>query len=281
MWNFLPYSPRKSVPWRGIDLLLILFIYVFLQILVGLAVLPHFDANTLTAVPETSIAENEEIAQAHQIARMIILGQNYPFVFWLAFFAGVIVIPISEEFLFRLIFQGFLEKTEKHLHKNLFLALPRGAIAIISLSAFFALLHVRSTENDVTNLDKVGDLNMLVSQMFVYLVFHMIFVASVSLYLIFARNATLDDLGIRMSKITDDITIGFAAAVLIIPPIIAFISVLNTIDPKIVWDPIPIFFLSLGLGFLYFRTHRIIPGIIVHCLLNGISFFYVCAKVMG
>lgn len=33
--------------------------------------------------------------------------------------------------------------------------------------------------------------------------------------------------------------------------------------------PIPLFFLSIGLGFLYQRTGRLVPAIIVHMLLNG------------
>ncbi len=36
-------------------------------------------------------------------------------------------------------------------------------------------------------------------------------------------------------------------------------------------DPIPLFVLACGLGWLYQRTHRVIPCIVVHMLLNGIS----------
>lgn len=36
-------------------------------------------------------------------------------------------------------------------------------------------------------------------------------------------------------------------------------------------DPIPLFFLALGLGYLYRQTHRILPCITVHFLLNGMS----------
>lgn len=34
-------------------------------------------------------------------------------------------------------------------------------------------------------------------------------------------------------------------------------------------DPIPLFILALGLGFLYRRTQRIVPSIVVHALLNS------------
>lgn len=36
-------------------------------------------------------------------------------------------------------------------------------------------------------------------------------------------------------------------------------------------DPIPLFFFGLGLGYLYRRTHRIWPGVVVHMLLNALS----------
>jgi membrane protease YdiL (CAAX protease family) len=36
-------------------------------------------------------------------------------------------------------------------------------------------------------------------------------------------------------------------------------------------DPIPLFFLAIGLGYLYRQTHRITPSMTVHFLLNGAS----------
>jgi membrane protease YdiL (CAAX protease family) len=36
-------------------------------------------------------------------------------------------------------------------------------------------------------------------------------------------------------------------------------------------DPIPLFFLALGLGYLYRQTHRITPSMTVHFLLNAAS----------
>jgi membrane protease YdiL (CAAX protease family) len=35
--------------------------------------------------------------------------------------------------------------------------------------------------------------------------------------------------------------------------------------------PLPLFFLALGLGYLYQRTHRLWPSVLVHCLLNTSS----------
>lgn len=38
-------------------------------------------------------------------------------------------------------------------------------------------------------------------------------------------------------------------------------------------DPIPLFFLALGLGYLYQRTHRALPCIMLHMMVNGTSMF--------
>lgn len=37
------------------------------------------------------------------------------------------------------------------------------------------------------------------------------------------------------------------------------------------WAPVPLFFLSLALGWLYQRTHRLLPSLVVHVCLNGCS----------
>jgi membrane protease YdiL (CAAX protease family) len=36
-------------------------------------------------------------------------------------------------------------------------------------------------------------------------------------------------------------------------------------------DPIPLFLLAVGLGYLYRQTHRLLPSVTVHFLLNGMS----------
>jgi membrane protease YdiL (CAAX protease family) len=36
-------------------------------------------------------------------------------------------------------------------------------------------------------------------------------------------------------------------------------------------DPIPLFIVALVLGYLYQRTHRIWPGVVLHATLNGVS----------
>lgn len=46
-------------------------------------------------------------------------------------------------------------------------------------------------------------------------------------------------------------------------------------------DPIPLFFFALGLGWIYRGTGRVLPGILVHFLLNFWTLFVLLAKIYG
>ena len=47
-----------------------------------------------------------------------------------------------------------------------------------------------------------------------------------------------------------------------------FVSVL---PEYIAPDPFPLFFFAVALGAVYYRTHRIVPVIVLHAVLNGTS----------
>ena len=42
-------------------------------------------------------------------------------------------------------------------------------------------------------------------------------------------------------------------------------------------DPVPLFSLALILGYVYQRTHRIVPSMVTHASFNGMSLFALCA----
>ncbi len=54
-------------------------------------------------------------------------------------------------------------------------------------------------------------------------------------------------------------------------PILVSAAIFGLMDLGNGPSPIPLFFLALGLGYLYQRTHRILPCIVVHMLLNGMT----------
>ncbi len=54
-------------------------------------------------------------------------------------------------------------------------------------------------------------------------------------------------------------------------PVVASSSIFAALHVSHGPDWVPLFFLALGLGYLFRQTHRLLPGIIVHLLLNAVS----------
>jgi membrane protease YdiL (CAAX protease family) len=53
-------------------------------------------------------------------------------------------------------------------------------------------------------------------------------------------------------------------------PVFGLQWALKSVFPEhIAPDPIPLLLFASVLGFLYFRTHRIVPSIVLHMALNG------------
>ncbi|MDG2207879.1 MAG: CPBP family intramembrane metalloprotease, partial [Pirellulales bacterium] len=135
---------------------------------------------------------------AHPIEKMMLSNPSTGVLFW-AFCTAVIAAPLVEEFLFRVILQGWLEK------------------AFVRTKRF---AEAQTAGEEVTE-------EQLSSQ---------------------SPNTTFMWQPIVLSSIT------FALPHAGHGP-----------------DPIPLFFLAMVLGYLYAKTHRILPGIVVHMALNGTS----------
>ena len=116
---------------------------------------------------------------------LIELAIRQPSQLWLIGFCAVLVAPLVEEFFFRVVLQGWLERRQRSVPREdrLLPMLPTGVLPIVVSSFLFAAMH--------------GDQ----------------------------------------------------------------------------WPaPVPLFFLALVLGYLYHQTHRLLPSLVVHALLNGSTF---------
>jgi membrane protease YdiL (CAAX protease family) len=69
------------------------------------------------------------------------------------------------------------------------------------------------------------------------------------------------------SSAHDTVDIGLARAIPIVSSALIFALLHVGHGPA----PLPLFFLALGLGYLYQRTHRLWPSVLIHCLLNTSS----------
>ena len=250
-------SEKKSVPWKGWEVLLFLVIWFVAQIVCGImgAVVGHFASPSQPLEPSAVMEQKDH---GHPIAQLIEYGKNSPVVLLVAFFVGVVVAPLIEEFLFRLLLQGWLEAKLSHYR------IPcASGVAIVTASFFFALLHT-------------GDSDTIAGQvlffMFAFSIVSGLLITALGItYLVLMRNVRKTDLfGTEPFFRPRFFTLaGYCFVALLF--IYGISGILDWWYPTSNTDPIPIFFFSLLLGTLYSKTQNIAYCILLHACLNATS----------
>jgi membrane protease YdiL (CAAX protease family) len=148
---------------------------------------------------------------------------------------AVIVAPVVEELIFRVLLQGWLEKVAR----------TRTAAAAHSNHDLADEIVVAEVVDKQSNLASPGQL----------------------------ESSTLITLEGRLTE-KRDMGTSFEETPITVPPLWpVFVSaaVFALMHLGHGPDPIPLFLLAIGLGYLYRQTHRIVPSMTVHFLLNGLS----------
>ena len=296
----VPHQPRRPVPWDLRDLLLIGIAYVTMQLAAGLAVGPQALprsiarlliastlANVLTLVCALVILIHRAGATAADLGlpgrrgpRDMKLGvlaflalvvpvfalnalmahlletpyehpvknllENQPTVANLllcTLLAGVVA-PVVEEVLFRLVLQGWLERVECRLLGDSIKAEAAVEDAAEEEGEFSPAC---GAADDVTELAELDDANPYAATM--------------------PERAELSGESEPPAEMRGELP-GYPRGLV---PVLCS----STLFALAHWGhgaaPIPLFALALGLGYLYLRTHRVLPCILVHLLLNGTS----------
>ncbi len=302
----LPYEPRRLVPWSGVDLLLIVAVYLLAQVIAQTAAarwagLPQlaegekFDARatfvllaahlvgnliTLTIalcllVLRAGASLRDLGIEAARIAADLKCGvvaflaagplvyavqalvvqwipYEHPLVdamqkqpaaatLWVVSLSAVVVAPLFEEFIFRVILQGWLEKLETALVlRARGLRLPVG---IAAGSATTGQSFPESSPSDNPYQPPHADIT------------------------IGASDEPREE-AVATAIDVHDGPLGLPLGLLpILSTSLLFAGIHFGQGPA----PIPLFLLSLVLGYLYQRTHRVLPSLVVHALLNGVS----------
>lgn len=274
------YEPRTPVPWNGWDVFGLFLLCNFIILATTICVVSlkpsRFLSEPLAVQEHSAETETEkELRKAHPITQLIVKGFHEPRLLLVAFFAAVFAAPIGEEFLYRLLLQGYLEKREAWVRRRLrglSLPIPRRLFSLVLPAAFFAMLHFRTEAEKLPSAERLYEIFLASS------IGYGIFLALASAYLVFFRGATAKDLGIEVRKIPRDLCEGMKYALFLIPPLLLLSGALDVLlkDVGITPDPIPLFFFALGVGFLYFRTHRIVPSITLHMAQNAFAFTATC-----
>jgi membrane protease YdiL (CAAX protease family) len=258
----LPFAPRRPVPWRGGHVVLIFVVSLALGVGIQAADAKLFDLPRAAAPAEGAIQ-----VPATENPVLLLLRRSPTWgTLLLCGVAAVIVAPIVEEVLFRLVLQGWLEAVERRWRRR-FPAVRRlipGMVPVVAVSLLFGALHYRppTAQTDPRYLAHLlaGDA--------VARVLALAFALGV---LWFDAGARAVDLGWVRKRVWGDAALG-VLAFFAVGVVIYFVSDrLNARFPANVADPLTLFLFSLILGTLYYRTHRIVPVIALHMALNFTS----------
>jgi membrane protease YdiL (CAAX protease family) len=259
----LAYQARRPVPWRGGQVLAAFVVLEFPLLSVLLA--------SMFWAPETAsqspLQPGEEVDVEHPI--LDLLAADSSLAAWLLCALVVVVVaPIVEEFMYRVVLQGWLEAEERRARRRI-PALRRllpGVAPIVVVSLLFGLRHFRVATPPMDP----GDLML---SLIVQAVWSLTAFACALGIVRIGSDTTAADLGFVPQKLLADVGLGLVVFVAIAAPVISLQYFMARLVPtsSVAPDPVPLFFLALALGTVYYRTHRIVPAIVIHMALNGTS----------
>jgi membrane protease YdiL (CAAX protease family) len=206
------------------------------------------------------------------------VNEGNAWVLLLCFLSAAVAAPLAEEFFFRVLLQGWMETVERRWRRfmpYLRRLMPIGMAPILLTSLLFARLHFRVDSPQM-------NLRFLVFLIGGNAVAQLLTIGFAVAWLRWRVGASAADLGWNRPKLSGDVKLGLAAfAVLAIPIYAMQIALTNLLPAYLAPDPLPLFFLALALGTLYYRTHRIAPVIVLHAALNGTSLLLAWLSTLG
>ncbi len=264
----VPYEPRRQVPWGPGHVLAVPLIFFAVVGLMALSASSWFplDRAERDSPPEAAAHAEKKPQRAHPLVIALEAEPGLAAVL-VAVFAGVVAAPLSEEFLFRLLLQGWLEKVERRWRRRLAVLrrLALGLLPVLVATSTFALLHFHTA---TTIDDPRRYLRAVALEAAARLV-----TIGLALWLLRSTvRATAKDLGFVPARFWADVRLGLLASVAVLVPLYLLqFGLLHVFPENVSPDPVSLFFFTLVLGSLYFRTHRIVPSIVLHVVLNGTS----------
>jgi len=258
----LPFAPRRPVPWGGRSVLLIMSVF-FAPLLLA---------------PLFGHAGKRTGGTQHPIVTLIHNEPSWPNLCLVAW-AATVVAPIVEEFIFRLVIQGWLEKAERQSRRSAFARkllkrLPprwsgmlRGVFPVLLVSLLFASLHFPAAESEP---------RVVVKSLVQDSIYKTLVLAVGVAVLRVGAHATAIDFGVVRREFWRDARLGVLTFLAIAAPIFVLQGLLrylfhDVLEVSIAADPFTLVPFAVVLGILYYRTHRIVPSLALHVCLNATS----------
>lgn len=210
--------------------------------------------------------DRAELDAEHPVGRLLLEGRN-GWILALAVLTAVAIAPIVEEFLFRIVLQGWLEKVENRWVRCRlgFRQMVPGTFAVVISSVVFAAVHFRVP-------GPKPSLDLLTHHLAVSALASLLTLGIAVALLRLSARATWEDLGLVPNKLWADLKLGLLACLAVTPLVYLVHALARALLPEnFVADPIPLFLLALAFGILCYRTHRISAALVLHIAFNSIA----------
>ena len=287
----------RPVPWNGFDVFLIIFGHLCLQMAMGAFLLSRptvsTDCGSAGCVPAS------EFHPLIVLIQDIVSSGRYEWLL-IPFLAAVVVAPLVEEFIYRVLFQGYCEKLERQSRQHLRAEgrargmiikspFPSGLFTVFMPALVFAAVHYRPEGDSAMTVE------FLLPMMLVLGVSNTITLICAIIYLKL-RGARWSDLGMSFSPRTagsgakrsaavrgprakragatlkKDLLAGLLSFLLVLPVLLVLHPIASFyLGPRLA-DPVLIFAFAVPLGLLYFRQRRYFQIVAMHAALNCYSF---------
>ena len=259
---------KSSVPWTFLDVALFFALWLGAQVIIGSIVLA---AHSTSPSPsqESLAADSDGEGYKHPIEQLVQQSKNAPIILLVAFLSVVVVAPLIEEFIFRLLFQGWLESTLLQFHVP-----GASGVAVVVVSCCFAAIHAGSG----------SDLSVqaLLSLFMAFIILNLLVFTLGIIYLVRVKNIKLTDYLFGTERFFHPNFFPCAGyCLLVILLCFGLNAALEMAYPHTNTSPIPIFFFSLALGTLYSKTKNLSYCILLHACLNGMSFAMLWLSLCG
>jgi membrane protease YdiL (CAAX protease family) len=259
----LPYRPRRRVPWRLGDVAVVALLFVLLPNLLW-QVWRHW-------TPPPAPTQQAEVVKTpprdirHPVERVLLEDRDTATVLTCVLLV-VVIAPVAEEMVFRLVLQGWLESLERRLRRRVapLRGVTAGVLPVGLTSLAFAALHIRGAAPP-------KDVSETVFAMAIQYIAWLAAIALAVCWLRFAVGATAADLGVAPPGLAGDVRLGMIAFLAVTVPVLALNWAAHALLPDAVVDPIPLLLLAVVLGTVYYRTHRILPCIVLHAAFNAVG----------
>lgn len=260
-------SPLRRARWRGDACFLILGSFVAIPSF-ALAVMMFLAPENLTGKSTGGSAEKPAVVQENdsqtEHTALVFLEKNpspLKFLFMASYIA--LVAPFFEEFIFRLIIQGWFDAREREIFRR---KRGNGWRSVILVAILFSLMHFRKATPTYPSEHELGI-------QFGTLAVTSILILAFSIWLLKKplglnwREIGLDFRSWKKDLCLGALGFGAAAEATYLLQAVLAAPLKNYCAP----DFIALIPIALVFGILYWRTRRLLPGFTAHAIFNGFS----------